>query len=1144
MLKLILGPSGSGKSTLLLQELKARAENGRESLLLVPEQFTSSTEGTLYHVLGDALSGYVDSYSFTSLAETLLRLYGGAAVPTLTDAGRALLVRRAVDNLQGKLDYYGRQCRSTAFCEKAAQTIEELKSAGVRPEALEAYARAPGAAQKKLSELALLYGAYEGLLQGVLTDPGDRVEQAARALAEQGGSRPAFFAGKTVFVDEFDTFNAGKRAILAAMLPVADVVISLCGDGGEELEGDYTVFSGTRRVESVLRRLAARAGVPFTRRVLTEDLRHREAPVLAEVGSLLTDATYMPEHTAAADPGAIAWYAADTRQAEAKAAAAAIRELARAGTPYRRMAVVCRSAEQYLSAVRYEFRLLNIPLYCDEPTTPENTAPARAVLAALDLLRGGLSTNSLLRLLKTGLADLPEDETCALENYAYTWTLRAADWRAPFTRSAAGYTDRETEEDRQNLRRAESARVFLMTRLDRFFAKAKGAAAAALTKELYLLLENLGAEKTLERLAAGLRAAGAIPAAEEALREWNTVMALLDQMVRLLGDDATLTVAEYGELFSLLLRTTDMEHIPQSVDSVLFTTAGKMRLPEIDACFVLGLAEGEFPKTPGDTGLLDHADRDAMMAQGADLPDCFENRAVREQVCFYKALTVARRYLRLSWPGGAAGLPVSSALAPVLTALDAPCAAPGPEALAATPAAALDLLGSLWQEQTPARAAVQQALEAVEQTPCAAPGFAAVRRAAAGLPVTAQDTAALEALLGKELRISPTRFESYTQCPFGYFMEYVLRAKPRPKAELAPNISGTLTHWVLENALRDAGPAFLRLDTEGIAALVAGLVERYAAANLPGAGVRMQYLLSRVAKNLVGLLGFIQSDMRQSGFQPVAYELKIGDGPDADRPGAPVVPPVELDDGAGHTVRVIGTIDRVDALRAGDKTYLRVVDYKTGSKDFSLKEVYWGQDCQMLLYLFTLVRNGQAVFPGAAAAGVEYLLADPSPRAEARPGSAGEGEQTEAGARPPVYALQGLLLDDPAVYGAMDTRATGCYVPLNYGKNGKPTAQSAGKVLASPEKLANISRHIDRLLTRMAQNLYRGDIAAAPLCPPGGTRCAWCDYRAVCLHKDGLDERVPALPEHLFETDPDAPEGQAPQPTSPQKEGTDHGTNR
>ena len=86
MLKLLLGGSGSGKTTLLYQRIRARAEAGEKSILLVPEQFTSSTEGRIHRELGDALSGMVESFSFTSLAEHILSAEGGSAVQTLSDA--------------------------------------------------------------------------------------------------------------------------------------------------------------------------------------------------------------------------------------------------------------------------------------------------------------------------------------------------------------------------------------------------------------------------------------------------------------------------------------------------------------------------------------------------------------------------------------------------------------------------------------------------------------------------------------------------------------------------------------------------------------------------------------------------------------------------------------------------------------------------------------------------------------------------------------------------------------------------------------------------------------------------------------------------------------------------------------------------
>ena len=164
MLKLVLGGSGSGKTTLLYARIKARAEAGQRSILLVPEQFTSSTEGRIYRELGDALSGMVDSYSFTSLAEHILSAEGGAAVQTLSDAGRAVLVRRTLEELQDTVQYYYRHRRSAAFCQMAAETIDELKSAGLSGQQLYTLAQDCGPESAKLCELAMIFQGYETLL--------------------------------------------------------------------------------------------------------------------------------------------------------------------------------------------------------------------------------------------------------------------------------------------------------------------------------------------------------------------------------------------------------------------------------------------------------------------------------------------------------------------------------------------------------------------------------------------------------------------------------------------------------------------------------------------------------------------------------------------------------------------------------------------------------------------------------------------------------------------------------------------------------------------------------------------------------------------------------------------------------------------
>lgn len=94
---------------------------------------------------------------------------------TLSDAGRTVLVRRALEELQDNVHYYYRHRRSAAFCQMAAETIDELKSAGLSGQQLYALARNCGTESGKLSELALIFQGYETLLAHTGMDPADRL---------------------------------------------------------------------------------------------------------------------------------------------------------------------------------------------------------------------------------------------------------------------------------------------------------------------------------------------------------------------------------------------------------------------------------------------------------------------------------------------------------------------------------------------------------------------------------------------------------------------------------------------------------------------------------------------------------------------------------------------------------------------------------------------------------------------------------------------------------------------------------------------------------------------------------------------------------------------------------------------------------
>src|SRR5699024_6260856 len=117
---------------------------------------------------------------------------------------------------------------------------------------------------------------------------------------------------------------------------------------------------------------------------------------------------------------------------------------------------------------------------------------------------------------------------------------------------------------------------------------------------------------------------------------------------------------------------------------------------------------------------------------------------------------------------------------------------------------------------------------------------------------------------------------------------------------------------------------------------------------------RLGHLFFKLRRTSKLLCRNIADEFAQSEFEPAFFELPIrfGDGE------GKAVEPLEVKLSDGTSAYICGVADRVDLYRHNGKLYVRVIDYKTGSKEFSLDDIAMGLNLQMLLYLFSLWKNG------------------------------------------------------------------------------------------------------------------------------------------------------------------------------------------
>ncbi|MBQ5973739.1 MAG: ATP-dependent nuclease subunit B, partial [Oscillospiraceae bacterium] len=459
MLRIVTGRAGSGKTGLVVGEIARRTAAGeRGMLLLVPEQYSYNAERELCELAGNGVSLAAEVVTFKGLARRVFAETGGAP-GQIDEGGRLLAMVVARRTVRDKLRVYGGR-ESPELTLKLLSAVAELKNYCVRPEDIAVAEDERGGLADKLNDLSLIYAAYDAQLGAELGDPADLLTRLAERLA--GCS---YFKGRSVYVDGFTGFTPAELKILGIAAAEADALtVTLCCDTADP--GGDEVFDHSRACIADLRREAGGGGVVF------ETAGDGSCRRFRDPGSRLACLERRLFDYAAAGPvpppdGSVTLFTAAAGYTECEAAAAQICRLVQEeGYRFREVAVVApRSA--FAQAVSV-FEKYGIPCFADRTESVLYKTPVRAVLAAVESAAGGFRCDDCVRLAKTGLAGLTEDEADRLERYARLWNVNGKAWTEKgFTMHPRGYGEAFSEEDLAALEELNDLRRTLTGPLER-----------------------------------------------------------------------------------------------------------------------------------------------------------------------------------------------------------------------------------------------------------------------------------------------------------------------------------------------------------------------------------------------------------------------------------------------------------------------------------------------------------------------------------------------------------------------------------------------------------------------------------------------------------------------------------------------------
>ena len=1070
MLEFVLGRAGTGKTT-ALRKMLAELE-GKQAILIVPEQYSFESERALLQEYGTETANRVKVYSFTRLAEAAFLQYGGNAGKRLTDGGRRILMTLAIEACTDRLTLFQKSAATGRMTDTMLNAVGEMKLCGIGSGDLtEISAKVEeNGLSKKLQEFALIYGAFEALVAQSWLDPLDDLTRLDHVLSQH----PEFFQNTVVAVDAFDGFTVQEYRILTHAIRHADRVrVALCCDDLDT--GKRDLFFTVRKTAARLRRIAQENGVTVAVPMYCKSQYRFQNEQLRAVEGALANVFTESESTET-----VKIFRGVSPYEEADYTAAEIRELILSGAyRYKDIAILCRNSEVYTRLLSAALRRWNIPAFISEARAVDTEPLMRFVLSAFDVVNRGFRSEDVLNMLKTGLTTFTAEETADLENYIFTWKLNGRKaWLQPFEKHPDGYGKPMDEAAQEQLRILNELRVRLTVPLTRFMGALQDGDGQTVSAAVYTLLTDFALDRTLPQFCGALERAGHPELKEEQVRLWDLLMEILDQMAGVLGEQPV-TAEKYGRLLREIISGEDISDIPQSIDCVAFGTIDRFRSSAPKVVFLLGCVQGELPMIPAANGLFSDMERRALLELELPLSDTMEERLLQEKYLAYSAMCSPSERLVMTYPAvvGKEAKSPSELIAAVRAALPGTNILEGldPSFYANAPEAAFSQTASLYTQNTVTAATLRAVFEDNPEYAGRLAGLGGhdrMAKAKLGMEMSGK-------LFGSSRYFSASQIETYHQCKFRYFCRYGVGAKERRAAELDALEYGTLMHYLFEQIIGDKTQDVTAVSEDTLKERVEDCIRRYADENMGGfdtLSAKEKYRFRRMTSTAVRLILHVAAELRVSRFRPEFFELKLQYGTD--------FPPLRVPTENGM-VTVGGVIDRVDLYHGANGTYVRVVDYKTGSKDFKLTDVLFGLSLQMLIYLTALAENTDL-----QPAGVLYM---PSFLTAVNADKTETAEELLENAEKKLR-MNGVILQDIEIVRAMEESVSGRFIPVTQKKNGDLKQSSS---LLSKPAMELVMQYVKRLIATMAQTLAAGDVSAKPLMQSVNA-CAWCPYTAVC----------------------------------------------
>lgn len=1044
-MNIIYGRSGSGKSEYIYNKIKSEKNNCSKMYIITPEQFSFTAERKLLETLEEGATTKVEVLSFERMAYRVIKETLGNSIKNLVASGKAMIISNLLEEYQKEFNFLGKNMENI---DMILTQITEFKKHNITVDMLQKQVEDTQDTylKLKLKDMLIIYSKYEEKIDGSYIDENNLLTILADNIEESH-----LFDNATFYIDEFAGFTKQEYSVIEKLLKIAkEVNITVCTDDLRVIKSpEADIFYDNKQTIQTLKQIGDIDNEIYLNKPLrfkNDELKHLEKNIF--------DIPFTSYNKKVEN---IKLTIAKNQYDEIEYVARQIYKLVRdEGYRYRDIGVITKNLESYSSLCKAIFTEYNIPVFIDEKKDITSDMFIKYVLSILDIFAKKWSYEAVFNYIKSGIVKI--DNIYELENYCLKWDIRGKKW----------YENKWNFGDENQFINEQNQIVMPLLELQKELKKEK--TADNISKKLYdFILKNVKDEQI-------------------EVESYNAVIEVIEEIADLFKNEK-MSFDTYIKLLKTGISSKEIGQIPQTQDKVTVGDVNRSKTHKIRAIFIIGVNDGAFPSVQSSEGFFGDKDREDLKAKGFELAKGTLEKMYEENFNIYKTFSTAEEKVYILYPAADVDdkplrrSTMISRIKKIFPELKENVYEGNNDEIYTKQVTFTNLLGKInningkwyevynWYSKNPSwQIKLDKALEGLDYT---------------NVPEKINEKN-VQKLYGNTLHTTVSRLESYRACGFSYYLKYGLKLSDKEKMNIKPVDTGSFMHDVIDSFFKEVEDV-KNISDEDAKKILDRIIEDKL--SLPrnyifSATAKYRTLVRRLKRVIYLSMKYIIQSLKCSEFDVLQTELEFGNKD---------YPPIEMTLDNGKRVSITGKIDRIDIAKAPNGKYIRIIDYKSSTKDIELNKVIAGLQLQLLTYVDAIAQK-ENVQPAGA---LYFTLLEPKLAGASKDMTKEEIEEIIK----KNYKMNGLVLADVNIIKMMDTNLeTGKsdIIPVSLNDSGEINYKNSKTV--TKEEFENLQKYTTKLIKEISKEILDGKINLKPYYTVSGknTPCSYCEYKSIC----------------------------------------------